>query len=203
MDPVLKGLVTGALLSIYVGASFFMLIETSMNKGFKAALFLDLGIFLSDVCCILAACFFASGMLNHLMQNWYVGFFGGVVCIGYGANYMMQRQPRQVRQFRANHFLRLSLSGFIVNMLNPSVLLFWLGSLAVALTHFQFSGREMVVYFATTMLVVAGVDLLKIKAACWLRTVLKPPVMRGFYWVSGAVYMVIGILLIISKMKTV
>jgi threonine/homoserine/homoserine lactone efflux protein len=201
MDPVIKGLITGALLSIYVGATFFILIETSINKGFKAALCFDLGIFLSDICCIIMAYFFASEILNNFIHNWYVGFFGGVVCIGFGANCMIQRQPQQTRHFDASHIIRLLLSGFIVNIFNPSVLIFWLGTLAVALTHFQFSGREIFIYFATTLLVVVTIDLFKIKAACRLRSILKPRIMRSFYWISGALYIVIGILFIISKMK--
>ncbi len=44
MGIILEGFITGLLLSIFVGATFFMLIETSMTRGFRAALWFDLGV---------------------------------------------------------------------------------------------------------------------------------------------------------------
>ena len=48
MDLVLKGIVTGFILSIMVGPVFFVLLETSIKKGVRAALAFDLGVLLND-----------------------------------------------------------------------------------------------------------------------------------------------------------
>jgi threonine/homoserine/homoserine lactone efflux protein len=45
VDPVFKGILTGLILSISLGATFFMLVETSITRGLKAALAFDLGLY--------------------------------------------------------------------------------------------------------------------------------------------------------------
>ncbi|MBN1413842.1 MAG: LysE family transporter [Bacteroidales bacterium] len=202
MDPFLKGIITGLVLSLYVGATFFMLVETSITRGLKAALLFDLGIFLSDVFCVLLVYFFASEILNTVMNNLYVGLFGGVAFIGFGVNYMMDRQKPQYGQLSAKYAVRLLFSGFIINILNPSVFVFWLGTLAVAITHFHFTGKDIFLYLASTLFIVVCVDVLKIYSACWLRRLLTPRVKKGLCFFSGAILILFGIVVIISKIRT-
>ena len=49
MDLILNGILFGIFLSLLFGPAFFILIETSIKKGFKAAVFLDIGILLSEL----------------------------------------------------------------------------------------------------------------------------------------------------------
>jgi len=48
MILIQKGVLFGIVISFMLGPAFFILIETSIKKGFKSALFLDLGILLSE-----------------------------------------------------------------------------------------------------------------------------------------------------------
>jgi threonine/homoserine/homoserine lactone efflux protein len=201
MDPVFKGIITGLILSIYVGATFFMLVETSITRGFKAALLFDLGIFLSDAFCVVIVYFFASEILNTVAHNIYVGLFGGIAFIGFGVNYMIDRQKPHIGDLSANHMAKLVLSGFFINIINPSVFVFWLGTLAVAITHFQFSGKEVFLYFATTLSVVVSIDILKIYSSCWLRKVLTRRITKGLYIFSGIILILFGIVIIVSKIR--
>lgn len=201
MDPVFKGIITGLVLSIYVGATFFMLMETSITRGFKAALYFDLGIFLSDLLCILIAYFFASDILNSVMNNAYVGLLGGVAFIGFGVNYMRDRQNKAGIAISANQNRKLILSGFFINMVNPSVFIFWLGTLAIAITHFNFTGREVFLFFASTISVVVLIDILKIFSACRIRNLLTPRIIKVLYLFSGAILILFGITVIISKIR--
>ena len=59
-DLILKGVVTGFILSIMIGPVFFVLLETSITKGIRAALALDFGVLLSDLLYILIAYVFYS-----------------------------------------------------------------------------------------------------------------------------------------------
>ena len=58
-----NGIVFGIIISFMLGPAFFILLETSIKKGFKAAVFLDLGILLSDAIYLLAA-FFVAEKIN-------------------------------------------------------------------------------------------------------------------------------------------
>ncbi len=201
MEPVIKGIITGLILSIYVGATFFMLVETSITRGFKAALLFDAGIFLSDLFCVTIVYFFAAEIMNSIVQNVYIGVFGGVAFIGFGVNYLIGRQNQSGRQLSANRMFRLLMSGFFINILNPSVFVFWLGTLAVAVSHFEFKGKEMLFYLGATLLTVVLIDVLKIYFACWLREFLNKRVIRLIYLCSGIVLIIFGIVVIISKIK--
>jgi threonine/homoserine/homoserine lactone efflux protein len=203
VDPVFRGIVTGLILSISLGATFFMLVETSITRGFKAALAFDLGIFLSDLLCVLIAYFFAAEIMNKVTQNFYVGLFGGVAFIGFGVNYMVERQNQPARQTSSNQRFKLVLSGFLINTVNPSVFVFWLGTLAVALTQFKYTGKDIMLYFASTLFVVVVSDMLKIYSACWLRHMLTPRILRILYLFSGSILILFGIAVIISKIKAI
>ena len=49
IEVIMVGIGYGLLLSVMVGPAFFVMIETSINKGIRSALFLDLGVLLSDL----------------------------------------------------------------------------------------------------------------------------------------------------------
>ncbi len=55
MQFFLQAIGIGFLLSVMVGPAFFVLLEISITKGIRAALALDLGIFISDLLYILFA----------------------------------------------------------------------------------------------------------------------------------------------------
>ena len=72
MSLILNGIIFGFILSFLLGPAFFILIETSIKKGFKAAIFLNLGIILSDAIYLFASIFVAEKInywLNNFHQN--------------------------------------------------------------------------------------------------------------------------------------
>ena len=86
IELVLKGIVTGFILSIMIGPVFFVLLETSIRKGIRAALAFDLGVLISDIVYILIAYIFykevedlSSGSDNHVIR-----LIGGVLFTIYG-----------------------------------------------------------------------------------------------------------------------
>ena len=86
MDLILKGIVTGFLLSIMVGPVFFVLLETSIMKGVKAAIAFDIGVLLNDVVYIIIAFLFFN-QVEQLQQgddNSALKLIGGVLFIIYG-----------------------------------------------------------------------------------------------------------------------
>ena len=49
MEYIFQAIGIGFLLSVMVGPVFFVLLETSITKGARSALMLDLGVFISDI----------------------------------------------------------------------------------------------------------------------------------------------------------
>ena len=83
MDFYLQAFGIGFLLSVMVGPVFFVLLETSITKGVRAALALDLGVFISDIVYILFAFIFASQLKSLTSgdgkNNLILAIIGGIL----------------------------------------------------------------------------------------------------------------------------
>jgi threonine/homoserine/homoserine lactone efflux protein len=77
-DPIWKGIVTGLLFTLTFGTVFFSLIQTSVKRGFNKALYIALGVLLSDAFFIAVSLwgtsFVADEMHKYDMQIRIVGF---------------------------------------------------------------------------------------------------------------------------------
>jgi len=197
MIAILEGFVTGLLLSFFVGATFFMLIETSMTRGFKAALWFDLGVLACDTMLITIVYFFTAAINRVLVNSIYFNIAGGLSFIGFGvASIVSRRKEEHHMNAKNTRIIRLILNGFLINLLNPAVIIFWLGSVAVVLTQFKLTGRQSFVYFATTLVVVAILDITKAYFASRLSSIMNPRVLRSIYVLSGIIMIGFGIFIL-------
>ena len=65
---VLTPITIGFFTAFIMGPVFWVLLETSITKGFRAAVVFDLGVMFADVCFI-AICYFGSMQLLEVEQN--------------------------------------------------------------------------------------------------------------------------------------
>ena len=93
MEFLLKACSVGFLLSVMVGPVFFVLLETSIRRGFRAALVFDLGVLASDALYILLAYLFYAEVdkMSSGTNKALFGFIGGVIFIIYGI-FIKQRE---------------------------------------------------------------------------------------------------------------
>lgn len=196
MDIILKGIITGLFLSIFVGATFFMLIETSMTRGFRAALWFDAGVLTSDTAMITAVYFFTAWIDKTLVHNAYFNVAGGLIFMVFGLNYILSRRHNESVLSSKSLNARIFMNGFFINLLNPSVIIFWLGAMALALTEFRLSGRETIVYFGTALGIVALTDILKAYFAYRLSVFINAKVLRIIYIISGLLMIGLGFYII-------
>ena len=62
MEIILNGIISGIVLAFLIGPVFFLILSTSINKGFRQASFLATGVMLSDAMYIVIA-YFGSTLL--------------------------------------------------------------------------------------------------------------------------------------------
>jgi threonine/homoserine/homoserine lactone efflux protein len=171
-----------------------MLIETSMTRGFKAALWFDLGVVSCDSLIILTVYFFTAAINRALVHTVYFNIAGGIAFIIFGTNYILSRRKEEHHsEAKSSKAVKLVLNGFFVNFLNPAVIIFWLGSMAVALTSFKLTGRQVLMYFGTIMTVYTILDVAKAYFAYRISHILKPGVLRGIKIASGIIMIGFGV----------
>lgn len=189
-----SAVISGFILAFMVGPVFFTLIETSINKGFRAGVVFDSGAIFADIVFILIAYFSTSKLLDRVKDDPALLIFGGAVLIAYGVISYLKNKKAIYKIVRAHHavdvkrnFGSLFLKGFFLNFINFGVLAGWIGIIIIANT--RTTGEYGVVYFLITVMVSFMLtDLVKISLAKKLKTKMTP---RFSYktkqWVSIAV----------------
>ncbi len=204
VDLIKTAIPLGFFLSFMLGPVFFMLLETSATKGVRAAISFDIGVLISDVVFITLAYYSSYQLLESLSNSPILYLFGGAGMVIYGVILSIKKVekkdiPMQELGINSNYF-GLFLKGFLLNIINVGVLVFWVGTVIVVGPSFDGSIENFVVFFATMLGVYLITDLIKIIAAKQLQTKLTP---LRIIWVTkilGYLLVICGIVLIVKGM---
>ena len=185
----------GFFTAFIMGPVFWVLLETSITKGFKAAVAFDVGVMIADICFI-AVCYLGSFQLLEDEQN-KQGLFvlGGTILLIYGIfswinrNKKNKKQPK-IKSFKEN-YLGLAVKGFAINILNVGVFIFWGGVTIVSSPASGKSFTTFVIFFSIVLLSYFITDLLKISVANKFKNLLTG---KGILIVNS----IISIILIVS-----
>ena len=208
-ETILQGVLLGLLLSSLLGPIFFVLIETSIREGFKSALFLNLGVFASDAVCVILAYYGTSGFVEDLSHNLYFYLIGGLIFISFGVSklYKVKKEKEAVKKkevktldIKEKGFFVLFSKGFLLNIVNPSLILFWLGAMAFALSSFPDDTSSLTWYFVGTLLTVLTVDILKVYAARKLKKFLSEKFMFWLNFGVGVLFVIAGVSLMVRPL---
>jgi len=84
LDDILTAIPFGIILAFTIGPVFFVLLETSVTKGFTSAVIFDLGVILADVVFILVIFKSTDTLLDKIKDDPKLLVFGGVLLVIYG-----------------------------------------------------------------------------------------------------------------------
>ena len=191
----------GVFLAFMIGPVFFMLIQTSILKGFRAAFAFDLGVILGDVVFLLIAFFGSRIFIERIKDNPYLFMGGGVVMIIYGLVTFLKKREKPVIQDEKlvvkvpSNYLQLFINGFLLNFLNIGVLGFWLGMIVVYSARFGMNEHKIFVFFSLVVLSYLATDVGKILLAKRLRSKMTPSRTYKMKRIMGIILMLFGLVL--------
>ena len=199
---ILTPITVGFFTAFIMGPVFWVLLETSITKGFKAAVAFDLGVMFADVCFI-GVCYLGSFQLLEDDQN-KQGLFvlGGTILLLYGLFSWINRNKKskdqpEIQESKENYF-GLAAKGFAINILNVGVFIFWGGVTIVSSPASGKSFTSFVLFFSIVLLSYFITDLLKISVANRFKSLLTG---KGIVIVNSVVSLILivsGVVLILK-----
>ncbi|MGB0880860.1 MAG: LysE family translocator [Polaribacter sp.] len=193
----------GFFMAFMIGPVFFMLIQTSILKGVRAAISFDIGVILGDVSFILIAYYGSKSLLEKIKDDPRLFFIGGLVLIVYGVITYLDKGSKKEELSDIdvpvnNNYLKLLLKGFFLNFINIGVLAFWLGTVLVIGPTLKMNETYIFWYFGTIVIAYFITDLGKILLAKQLKNKMTPQVIYRFKKIMGIILIVCGVFLMLQ-----
>ncbi|GMN07900.1 LysE family transporter [Croceitalea sp. MTPC5] len=197
IEDVQAAIPLGFLLSFMVGPVFFVLLETSATKGFRAGLTFDIGVIFADILFLLIAYFSSFQLLENLSNQPGLYVFGGMIILVYGIVIFVKKEGKKegIKAKKAT-YLGLLVKGFLLNFINIGVLVFWLGILIIVGPSLDNEPNRILVFFTTMLATYFMTDVFKIIAAKQLRKKLTKKRIGLIKKGLGVVLVICGLVLI-------
>lgn len=207
INDILSAIPWGFLLAFTIGPVFFVLLETSITKGFRAAMVLDAGVVFGDLVFILIAYFSTNQILEKLKDNPRLFIFGGLLMLGYGLiSFINEKRSYERKQkeemddvaddINKKNYLGLFFKGFFLNFINIGVLAFWMGVIIVFAPKLNMETGRIITFITTIILSYIAVDIVKILVAKQLKSRLTPYNIHKIKRIISVILMIFGFFLI-------
>lgn len=202
----LGGILLGIVISFSLGPAFFSVIQTSIDKGMRHALFVSMGVIASDLFLIAVAFFGLIQLFKISSIQIIMGLVGGAVLCIFGV-YTFRKKPELLLRRSANYKTPITTNGplvyfskgFLMNIINPFVWIFWISAVSSIIHNInaQEAYRYVIVFFAGTLLTILTLDIIKILLASFLKKYLRLRVQLYINRFIGIILIVLGIIVFI------
>jgi threonine/homoserine/homoserine lactone efflux protein len=203
ISEFLPAVFLGIILSFTIGPVFFTILEVSVSKGFKAAVFFNLGVVFSEIVFFAVAYASTSSLLESIQENPSWKVLGGVLLAFYAAITLfgMYQNKEKTEEFSFDkekaspNLLKNMIRGFLLNIINFAVLVFWILIVANYGPEFKETKYKLVIFFSVIVGTYFSIDLGKIYLAQQLKKSLTKNVINKIKLAVNTIILIIGFLL--------
>ena len=205
MSLIWQGFLLGLGLSILAGPMLFILMQTGIERGFRAGVAAGSGAWISDIFYIVAV-FFGLSYVQEITEDqksfeFYVALVGGTILIVMGIGALLQktemRKPQELGGKKG--YVWLWLKCFLINTFNPGAAFFWLGVMSTVVLDGNLVVGEAFVFFSTIMITIILTDVLKVALAKKIQPWLNLKRLKTIKLISGLALMMFGVVLIVRS----
>jgi len=202
IEAILKGLALGIVLALSVGPIIFTIIKQSITVGHKGGFCFVVGVWLSDIILVLLSNIFTEWVAQLLEHKRTVGLVGSGVLMLMGVYFLFFKKihlkpttgSEHADHLTIHEMLRIFASGFLINTLNPGVLIFWLGNATVLAPDHTL--QERTVIFSVCLLINMAADTGKVMMAGKLKKKLTVHNLSIINKISGIILVGFGMFLL-------
>ena len=198
-DAFLKGLLLGVMLAISVGPVIFSIIKQSITNGHKGGFTFVAGVSASDITMVVISQLFTELFRSLLNFKKEIGIGGSILLMAIGLFVLFFKKVKVnedgtvMQGMRKRDYVKTFLSGYFINTLNPSVIMFWL---VIATSVVDYASSYRLIMFATCLVFMLSTDILKVLLAGKIRQKLTPRNIHLINQLSGLILIGFGIALI-------
>ena len=201
IEAIVKGLVLGFVLALSVGPIIFTIIKQSLNNGHRGGFSFVSGVWSSDIILVVLSNAFTALVSELLEYKKFIAYGGSIFLLSMGIYFVFFKKVHlavdaagNMLPFRKRDFLKIFASGFLINTLNPGVIIFWLGNATLlSVTH---TLKERIVIFSVCLIVNMAADTGKVMMAGKLRSRLTLRTLSVINKISGTILIGFGLALL-------
>ncbi len=198
MSAFLEGLFFGFVLALMIGPVFFILLQTSIERGVMHGLSVGFGETMSDILFLMV---YYIGFTHINPEGWFTRFvgFGGVVIL-LVAGVLTISKARKNWKYPKTEIPDVSkkscfLKGFMVNSFNPFVYVFWAGVMGVLKNKYAGHPQYIITFCIGIFVLKLLMDIVKAVLAGKIRSRISGPVLHRVSAGIGIILIVYAIVL--------
>ncbi|MFA8450285.1 MAG: LysE family translocator [Bacteroidales bacterium] len=199
MPPFIEGIIFGLGLATVLGfgPALFAMVQTSINKGFPSAVLLAIGVFFSDLLLVLLSFVGIIQFINRPANKLAFGIISGLILIVFGIftyRKEVSMEPADTSNIKIGkiHSLKCFFKGFFLNIANPFIWIFWMGTMVLISTKYIGSSSSVLVFFAGTLMTVLSADILKSLGASKIKKFFTIKKLQIFNHLTGIALAICG-----------
>ena len=206
IQVIISAVMLGVVLSlILIGPVFFLLIETSLTKGIKAALALDMGVIAADLVFIGISYYGSKEVAAYLALHPETFAIRKLVILVFG---LFQIIAKGNLHFKGKvdvgtNYISTFARGFMLNFVNLGILVFWLATVIIVNTRYHHEHEKVFLFFIVVLGTFLAIDLLKIFLARKFKDSFTDEMIYKMKKGIGAFMMILGIYLIVKSFGSV
>ncbi len=211
IEAFIKGITLGLLLSISVGPVMFSVIKQSLNNGHKGGMAFIIGVAFSDIMLVLVSNVFTELFSSISEFKKEIGIAGSLFLIALGIYFIFFKKvhvneegKQSIMKFRKRDYIKIFLSGFLMNTLNPAIFLFWITASTAFVAN---SINQRIVIFIICLAMVFASDIAKVMLAGKIRkkltlhNILLINRLSGLMLVGFGVALIWGLIFYVDKLN--
>ena len=204
IEIIISGIGFGVVLSIIGGPVFFVLIKTSIEKGFYAGISLASGVLLSDIIFITLVIYGSSYLEFQSQYRLQISMIGSAILLGIGIYYLFKKthvsdeddDDKPSKRYHTFYFLK----GFFMCIFNPGVLFYWINIASVTVSVVgDFEAKDLIAFFSSILITQFSLDVAKVHYANKLRHHIKDELMSKLNKVAGVLMILFAAKIIVEQ----
>ncbi len=206
MHSLFEGMILGLTLALFFGfgPAFFALVQTGIHRGFSKGFILAIGVFLNDLTVVSISIVAAHAVMNSMHKHQLFGVAGGIILIIFGLltyrHKIMVNSSDEIVNISEPHAITYIIKGFLLNIANPFVWLFWPTIVLGVAAPFMDTTSNIILFFTGTLAVTFSSDVAKVYLATKIKGYITDKFLRLINKIAGIILIIFGIALIIRSL---